>query len=304
MNGWRGTWARAQITGVVFSSLVWIVVAGLSTSALAVILAVGIVAVAGRNTRAMLWWRYGASPANDFQRTEVLTAIVPVTSLRGRNQPAIWIGCQLGSGLAAMPSRSDLIVSPEFVGDVIRGQLTDRQASAVISQALGHRQVHASTWVNAVEVYCVPWRFVQILTGAASQIASRGPMLGFSWKIRWIVFGVAMVDNYLNARWAALIGVGVIAVLSWSTGYFQKRWSRRLEDLGDQRAIAEGLGPDLAELIQSGDRSLATGERANRLRRDPPSRTDSAGRVPEGALRTAPDGGRLGSRACAGRTQR
>ncbi len=303
MNGWPGTWARAQIAGVAFSSLVWIVVAGLSIPALAAIVAVGIVAVAARNTRAMLWWRYGASRANDFQRTAILTAIVPITSLRGRNQPTIWIGRRLGGGHAVMPSRRDLVVSPEFVRQVVNGQLTDRQASAVISQALGHSQVHASTLVNAIDAYCLPWRVVQIFTGAASQVAARSPMLGFSWKIRWIVFGVAIVDNYLNARWAALIGVIVIATLSWSTGHFQKRWSQRLEDLGDQRTIADGLGPDLADLIQRGDRSLATSERANRLRRVPPSRT-SAGPTSGEVLRPPPDGSRLERRACGGRERR
>lgn len=293
MNGWPGTWARAQITGIAFSSLVWIVVAGLSTSALAVILAVGIVAVAGRNTRAMLWWRYGARPANDFQRETILTAIVPITSLRGRNQPTIWIGRRLGGGHAVMPSRRDLVVSPEFVRQVVNGQLTDRQASAVISQALGHSQVCASTLVNAVAAYCLPWRVVQIFTGAASQIATRSPILGFSWKIRWIVFGVAIVDNYRNARWAALTGVIVIATLSWSTGHFQKRWSQGLEDLGDQRTIADGLGPDLANLIQRGDRSLATSERANRLRRGTLCRTTVTGDRADGG---APPSGVAGDR--------
>lgn len=304
MNGWRGTWARAQITGIVFSSLVWIVVAGLSIPALAVILAVGIVAVAGRNTRPMLWWRFGAMLANNFQRDTVFAAIVPIASLRGRNQPTVWIGQRMVGGQVVMPSSTVLVTCPEFVRQIANGQLTDRQASAVISQALGHSQVHASTWVNAVDAYCLPWRFVQILTGAVGQIAARSPMLGFSWKIRWIVFGVAIVDNYLNARWAAFVGVIAIAVLSWSTGHFQKRWSRRLENLSDQRAIAEGLGPDLADLIQRGDRSPAASERAERLRRVAPSRTDGAGPVPGGVLRTSPGEDRLERRACGGRKHR
>lgn len=74
-----------------------------------------------------------------------------------------------------MPSGRDPVVSREFVRQVVNGQLTDRQASAVISQSLGHRQAHSSTLVNAVDAYCAPWRFVQIFTGAASQIAVRSP---------------------------------------------------------------------------------------------------------------------------------
>jgi hypothetical protein len=37
------------------------------------------------------------------------------------------------------------------------------------------------------------------------------------------LFGVAIVDSYLNARWPAFGGVLVIAVLSRTTGFSQKR---------------------------------------------------------------------------------
>lgn len=255
MNGWRGTWARAQITGVVFSSLVWIVVAGLSIPALAVILAIGVAAVTGRNTRAMLWWRFGATSTDDFRGQAILAAIVHVASLRGRSQPSTWIGRRLAGGDAVMPTRTDLVVSSEFLRQVLNGQLTDRQASAIVSQALGHTQVRDSTMVNAIDAYCLPWHFVEIFTGLAGQIARRSPALGFAWEIRWIVFGAAAFDAYRNARWAALVGVVLIAVISWSTSHFQKRWVWKLRDLGAQRAIAEGLAPDLADPILLSDSS-------------------------------------------------
>jgi hypothetical protein len=279
VKSWRGSWAAAQTTGVVFSSLVWIVVWGLSFPALVVALAVGIALVVGRNTQPLLWWRFGAATANDFEIDAALTAIVPIASLRGRRQPSIWIGRRIVGGLVVMPSRTVLVVSPEFVRRVSNGQLSDRQASAITGRALGLCQVHDSNLVNAVEAYCAPWRFVQVFTGVASQLSIRSPMLGLSWKIRWIVFGAAIVDSYRTARWIALVGVIVIAVLSWSTGYLQKRWTRKLEDLGDDCAISEGLGPDLADLIQRGDRSLAVSERASRLRRAPLRRTDCSGPV-------------------------
>lgn len=273
MNGWRSSWARAQITGVVFSSLVWIVVWGISLPVLAAILAVGVAAVAGRNTRPMLWWRFGATPVNDFQRDTMLTAIVPIASLRGRHQPSVWIGQRIVGEHVVVPSRTVLVVSPEFVRQVASGQPTDREASAIVCQALGRAQVLDSTLVNALEAYCLPWRCVQILIDAAGQIAARHGLLRLSWKTRWIVFGVATVDNYLNARWPAFVGVILIAMLSCTTGHFQYRWERRCQDLGDQRAISEGLGPDLADLIQRANSSIATSERADRLRRGTPRRT-------------------------------
>lgn len=302
MNGWRGSWAAAQVTGVVFSSLVWIVVWGLSLPALVLIVAVGVAAVVRRNTRPMLWWRFGASPANDFQRDTMLTAIVPIPSLRGRHQPSIWIGRWLLGGHVVMPSSAVLVASPQFVGQVANGQLTDRRASAIISQALAHEQVLDLTLVNALETYCLPWRIVQIPIAAASQFADRHPTFRFSWKTRWIVFGVATVDNYLNARWPAFAGVILIALLSSTTGHFQSRWERRFQDLADQRTISEGLGPDLADLLQRGDRSLAASERAARLLRVPPRRSAGAGDH-RPAARSCPGApaDRLDRRSCLGR---
>ncbi|MCB0912947.1 MAG: hypothetical protein KDB60_15155 [Propionibacteriaceae bacterium] len=273
MNGWRGTWAASQITGVIFSTLVWIVVCGLSLPALVVTAAIGVVLVIGRNTRPLLWWRFGARPANDFQRDTMLAAIVPIASLRGRHQPSVWIGSRIIGGQVAMPSSAALVVSPEFVGQVASGQLTDRRASAIISQSLGLVEVVDSTLVNILDAYCVPWRIVQVLIAMVSPFAARHRTLRISWSIRWLLFGVAIVDNYLNARWAAFVGVIVIAVLSWTTGLFQKHWDRRRQDLADQRTISEGLGTDLADLIQRSDRSLPTSERADRLRRNSPGGT-------------------------------
>ena len=302
MNGWRGTWAAAQITGVIFSNLVWIVVCGLSFPALVLAAAVGVALVIGRNTRPLLWWRFGATPANDFQRDTMLTAIVPIPSLRGRHQPSVWIGRRIIGGQVAMPSSRMLVVSPRFVGQVANGQLTDRQASAIISQSLGVVEVVDSVPVNVLDAYCVPWRLVQVLITMVSQFAARHRTLRISWSIRWIVFGVAIVDNYLNARWAGFVGVIVIAVLSWTTGFFQKRWDRRLQGLGDQRTISEGLGPDLADLIQCSDRSLATSERADRLRRSSPGRTIEAdGRTAGASQSSAVPVDRLERRGCPGR---
>lgn len=302
MNGWRGSWAAAQLTGVIFSSLVWIVVWGLSLPALVVAAAVGVALVIGRDTRTMLWWRFGATPANDFQRDTMLTAIIPISSLRGRRQPSVWIGRRIIGGQVVMPSSGMLIVSPRFVGQVANGRLSDRQASAIISQALGAVDVVDSTLVNLLDAYCVPWRLVQVLIATVSQVAARHRTLRISWSIRWLVFGVAIVDNYLNARWAAFIGVIVIAVLSRTTSLFRTRWDRRCQGLGDQRAISEGLGTDLADLIQRSDRSLATSERADRLRRSSPGGTIEAdGRTAAAPEPSAAPVDRLERRSCHGR---
>lgn len=283
MNGWRGPWAAAQITGVLLSTLVWIVVCGLSLPALAAAFVVGALAVAGRNTRPMLWWRFGAVPATDLQRDAIRTAIIPIASLRGRNQPRIWTSRWLSGLCAVMPNRTDLVVSLELTRDVVNRRLTDRQASAIISQAASHPQILGSTLAAAVDSFCVPWRLVHAFTGAASQITAGLPLIRLSWTSRWIVFGLAAIDSYRNTRWPALIGVVLISVLSATTGRLHAKWLGTLEELADQGTIAEGLGPDLADQIQHGDQSLAGAERADRLR-DAATQAAAPGRDPSAAV--------------------
>lgn len=264
---WRGAWLRAQITALAFSSIVWLVVAGLSLPASAVALAVGVVCLVGRNTRAGLWWKYGAQPATPFEQNLVLAAIVPISSLRGRHQPTIWIGRRIPDGDAVMATPKDLLVSPALLRRIATGQLGDLQVSVLVCQALGQQPINRSAVVAAVDAYCAPWAVVTIIEGAFSGAASPTPLLAASWKIRWIVFAVAIIDNATSARWNALVAVAIIAALSGTTPYFRARWSATLRNLGDERATAEGLGPTLAAMIRSNAGSVRDLERASSLNR-------------------------------------
>lgn len=269
---WRGAWLRAQITGLVFSSVVWLVVAGLSLPAAALVLLIGVGLLAGRNTRAGLWWRFGARPATGFERDQVLAAIVPIGSLRGRHQPRIWIGRRLTGLEAIMPTGKDLVVSPRLVRRITSGQLDALQVSAMVCHALGRQPVSSSVLVAAVDAYCVPWAVVGIVVGACGRVAGRTPLLSVSWKIRWIVFAVAIIDNAIAARWNALVAVAIIAILSGTTPVFRARWMTTLRGLGDERATADGFGPTLAGMIRTGggvpdhERAAALTRAANRPR--------------------------------------
>lgn len=248
---WRGAWLRAQITGLVFSSMVWLMVAGLSLTAAAIAVGIGVVWLLGRNTRAGLWWRFGARPATRFERDQVLAAIVPISSLRGRQQPSIWIARRLQVSDVSMPTKTDLVVSPGLVQRLATGRLGDHQVSALVCHALGQQPVTGSASVAAVDAYCAPWSIVAIIAGAFSRAANRTRLLSASWKIRWLVFAVAIIDNAHAGRWNALVAVAIIATLSGTTGHFRTRWTTTLRNLGDERVKTEGLGPTLAAMIRA-----------------------------------------------------
>lgn len=264
---WRGVWLRAQITGLIFSSMIWLIVAGLSAAAAACALGVGVLGLGVRNTRAGLWWRFGARPAGVLERERVQAAIVPVASLRGRHQPRIWIGTRTAPAVAVMPTTTDLVVSPSLVRRIVAGELSDEQASALASHALGQRPVWGSRLVSAMDAYCLPWRLIEVITTTFGATAGRSGLMATSWKIRWLVFGVAIIDNIHAARWGALVVVVIVAVLSGTTPVLRRRWHATVRDLGDRQVIAEGFGPVLATMIRASTKSMPALVRANRLDR-------------------------------------
>ena len=270
MTGWRRAWAGSQLTGVLFSSMVWIVVIAIPVPVAPALLLVGVLLVLGRGTRWGLWWRFGVRPASGFERGKVCAAIVPIASLRGRRQPAVWVGRRMGGRDVIMASAHDLVLSDRFVRWVVTGRLSEDETCAVVSHALGRQVVDSSALVASLDLYCGPWLIVHQMLGGLSAAAGRVPLAPFAWKVRWVVFGVAVVDSYLNQRWAAMVLVAVFAVLSWSTGFFAARWSVALQRLGDKRVIAEGFGPALAVMLRRRSCDVAQQERVELLSQGQP----------------------------------
>jgi hypothetical protein len=90
-------------------------------------------------------------------------------------------------------------------------------------------------------------------------------LLSAAWRIRWLILAVAVVDNCLNRRWPALVGVVIIGTLSWTTGRLARRWNSTLLALGDERVITEGFGPTFAAMIRSHSSAVGDLERVNHL---------------------------------------
>jgi len=256
--GWRGVWLQAQIAGLVLSSIVWIVVAGLSLTTAATFLVAGAVWVLSRNTRAGLWWRFGARPATPFERERVQAAIVQIVWSRGRHQPTIWVGRRTGEDDAIMPTRRDLVVSIGLLGRMAAGRLADEQVCAVVSLASGRQPVTGSALVASMDAYCVPWHIVTILTSAIRESVIQTPLLSLAWRARWIVFGMAMIDNWYARRWSGLISVALLALVSGLAPRARRRWQIALWNLGLERVMSDGFDPARLSMSRATGRTLPT----------------------------------------------
>lgn len=262
---WRGAWAAAQISGVIVSTLFWIVVAGFSLGVSAAAVGVGILAVVGRNTRVGLWWRFGARPATRFEERKVLAAIVPNASMRGRRQPEVWVASRPAGRAAVMPKATELLVSRALLRQIVLGEIHDDQVCVLVSQAAGREPVDHSRLVAAVGVYCSPWLVIETVVAWFGRVARSAPVLSLSWKGRWLILAVALVDSAHSGRWPAFLGLGAAGLLGATTPLLRRRWEATIPQLEDGRVVADGFGPVLASMIRGQRRRVADEERAEAL---------------------------------------
>ena len=246
MNGqpvrWRARWALAQITGIVFSTAVWIVLMAAAPDVVIAMLLGGVVLVAGLRTRAVLWLMLGARPAVGRDRDDLLRAIVPVRSLRGRGQPEVFVGrgFQARGWDVLAPCRASLLVSESLLGRIREGQVSDVEVSVRVARAFGQLPAVGSRLTLAVAVCCLPWAIVEDVARRVARRLARVPLMSLSWRMRPLVFGLGLVDAVQHARWQAAVPLLVLAVLTYTTGPLNRAWRRTLAEMGNRRVADEG----------------------------------------------------------------
>jgi len=241
---WRMRWALAQVAGLLFSTVVWIMLLASAPQMVVGVALAGAVFVLTSRTRPVLLLAYGARPATPADRDALLRAIVPVPSLRGRNQPRVFVarGRRARGWDVTAIDLGTLLVSEATLSQITAGSMSDLQLSALVARRFGQLPALGSRFFLAVDLYCLPWTVVHTFATRISSARARVPLMSLAWRMRPVVFSLGLLDAAQHGRWGAAIPLIVLSVLTYTTGPLDRAWQRRLAELGDRRVEDEGLG--------------------------------------------------------------
>lgn len=243
---WHGAWARAQITALAGSSMVWLILSALEPTGVGLLWLLGAVLVVTWPTGPAFRWRCGGRRVSASDRLMVLQAVAPIQRLRGRNQPEVLVSRRPGIGLAVGPH--SLIVSHSLLNGLRSHRVTDLRFATLAARSLGTSAVTKSRLVAAVRLYCLPWslmeRFIRSVVGRVPQMTrSRGVA---RW-IPWLVPILAIVELSQRGLWLSMVMVVLVGVATVTTGRFNRAWAVRLEQLAEAGVSRCGLAAQRPE---------------------------------------------------------
>lgn len=212
----------------------------------------------------------GGRPLTQAERA-ALAPVVVLLCQRGLGPPLVrlwlWPGALTVSARGA--GRRSVLVSAGLVTQVRLGRLPADQAAAVIGHAAGLVRVGAVRSDLALALWTVPWRFLRGIRLGVADTCGRLPLVRLMWRARFVVGLIALCQGVTAGRPEA-VAAGVLSaavvVLSYLIQGGQRRWSARLQAIGDEQVAYAGLAPALADFLLRQTESAATFERVHQLK--------------------------------------
>lgn len=240
---WRAIWLRAQLTGLAFSSMVWLVLSPLQPDVVALLWLTGAVLVAAWPSRLMFRARFAGRQVSPSDRELVLRAVAPIQSLRGRNQPEVRASRRPLAGVAVGPGI--VVVGQQLLDRLRSHRLSELQFATLAARSEGVVAANQSRLVVAVDLFCLPWSLVRRLSRAAIfRLPRRVLGTAFGRAMAGLVLVLAALDLVQRGLWVSLVMVVLVGVAAVSTGRFDRAWAVRLDELAEEGVRRCGLAQE------------------------------------------------------------
>ena len=162
----------------------------------------------------------------------------PSTPLAVQGDPGvrIWVTGRQAAGIGHA-GRRHLIVPAAWIGR------TD--LPALLTRARQRQLVSAGRFDVAYQWFTWPWQLLAAMVGGFAQGITWLPLIGFAWRMRLVVAGIALWRTAVAGQHSATAGIvvviGLTYLLRWTRARHERLVSRALADL--ERSSATPAGP-------------------------------------------------------------
>lgn len=231
-------------------------------------LAVVVLLAAGVGESVAVRVLFGARRPRTVELTGMAAVIADLCHLQlGPPVVELFVARRRGAPAAIARGRRSVVVAHELVHGIMTGQLPHREAVAVLAHASLVARGGLSRQDPAIAFWSTPWR---ILTSLGRPL--RG-LLGFAWKIRFVVAGIAIWQSLTTGPPVlgpiAAAAIALILALTYLTPRWTASWEKYVVATADHELVARGLGPSMATFLQRYPQTPAVIARLQLL--DPPA---------------------------------
>jgi hypothetical protein len=201
---------------------------------------------------------FGARRLTDLERTGLAPVLTELCG-RGLGPPVarFYVARRPTARAAVAHGPRSVVVSRDLVHGALTGRLPRDEAVAVLAHAALVALGGLTRQDPAIAFWSTPWRLL-----AALGKQPRG-LLGVAWRIRAVVFGVAIwqsltaqAPNTGPATPAGLPGpvaaaaLTLILAMTYLAPRWVTSWERHVVATGDRALVACGLGPSMAAFLR------------------------------------------------------
>lgn len=202
-------------------------------------------------------------------QTGDLREVIAVLCRMGLGPPVVelFVCHRDGSPAAMACGRRSVIVAKGFVEAVASGQVATGEASAVVAHACLVTRSGMSRQDPVIRSCSMPWLTLQKIGHPV------GGVVGFAWRVRPIVVGVAMWQSMsdgsgapgsLNGVTTAIV-LGTMLALSYVLPRLSAGWAAHVDTCADRSLVALGFGQQMAAFLGRGPRSRSLARRISQL---------------------------------------
>ena len=226
---------------VVASGLLWLTAAAVvpapgSGAVLLLLAVVGVVSAAGVGESLVIRGLWRARPVSRVQWRIVLASVEHI-------DPGTRLWVVPGAAVAVFPvGRRGIAVSEGLLTQVASGCLPHRVVTALLVGAQAQLSAGMTRRDPTIRWWCFPVRLVL----APARMLGRSGVVRLGWRVRGVVFGIAIVQ--MSAAGFAWIGVAVAVLLAMTylVPVWRRAWVAEQVGLFDAAVVVAGRGPDLA----------------------------------------------------------